>query len=163
MLNLFLPSLFSIFLQNVSTEDWGAIKGIGAAERRDSPRKWKDEGSLNDTSIKVKDPFYSADCNRPIKSFLQNESVSYATQDNETDSCDQLLVSLVLQLGQRVQTIWTTTSPWCGSGSWWAWRTLPLCSAWLETGFGSSPRRLKRRYVLMSCELCHTRGDTSGR
>lgn len=42
-------------------------------------------------------------------------------------TCDHLLCSA--QPAQRAQSTWTTTSPWCVSGSWWAWPTLPPCSA----------------------------------
>lgn len=38
------------------------------------------------------------------------------------------------------------TSPWSGSGSWWAWRTLRLSSAWSETGFECCRKRPKRRW-----------------
>lgn len=37
--------------------------------------------------------------------------------------------ALFVQPAQRVRSTWTTTSLWCVSGSWWAWRTLPPCSA----------------------------------
>lgn len=42
---------------------------------------------------------------------------------------------------------WTGTSLWCGSGSWWVWRTLQPSSAWLETGFECCLKRPKRRWA----------------
>ena len=71
-------------------------------------------------------------------------------------------LALVLQSSQRVQGTWNTTSLWCGSGSWWASRTLQLCWVWSETGSGSSPRKLRRRYAILCCELRRNRVDAIG-
>lgn len=102
---------------------------------------------------------------RPVGSGLWhlNKSFLFLYTSSSLDTETTNSVSLFLQLGQRTQTTWTITSPWCGSGSWWDWRTLRRCSVWLVTGSGSSQRRLKRRYELMCCELNHSQGGRSKR
>lgn len=55
-------------------------------------------------------------------------------------------VPLYLQVETEGSNTWSGTSLWCGSGSWWVWRTLPPSSAWLETGFEYCLKRPKRRW-----------------
>lgn len=93
-----------------------------------------DQGSLNE-SMRVKRHILLKRSFKPLKinpacfrSSSQNDSVN-DTCSPHTALCNPFFfVSLVLQVGQRVQSTWTTTSLWCVSGSWWAWHTLPLCS-----------------------------------
>lgn len=139
--------IFSYSLVSIN----GPLTNNDPAERHVFPLDWEeDRGSLRKALVAIRPSFANIS---PACCLMNYTCMKEGWPRNSI---------WVQQVAQRVQSTWTTTNPWCGSGSWWALRTLPPCSAWSETGSGSSPRKLRRRYAMQCCELSH-RGDGSRR